>query len=157
MIGAEKPSELCALDLHPAGAALSNATNISRGIVLGDATYGSTRVVGTFDLATGLFVPITGLQVLGYATPEIMNFEVDADGRVTLVGFATHVALNRREAFKWTGVATIPGDLNGSGTIDALDLAILLGAWGSPAGPADLDRDGVVAGGDLAVMFSHWG
>jgi probable HAF family extracellular repeat protein len=47
------------------------------------------------------------------------------------------------------------GDLNGSGTVDAADLAILLGAWGS-SGPADLDGDGAVGAADLAVLLGQW-
>jgi outer membrane protein assembly factor BamB len=52
----------------------------------------------------------------------------------------------------------IPGDLDGDGDVDAADLAILLGAWGScGACPADLDGDGDADGADLAVLLGHWG
>ncbi|MFO0829433.1 MAG: hypothetical protein U0572_14945 [Phycisphaerales bacterium] len=49
-----------------------------------------------------------------------------------------------------------PADLNHSGTVDAADLGILLGAWGG-RGPADLDRDGVVGGADLGILLGAWG
>jgi hypothetical protein len=49
-----------------------------------------------------------------------------------------------------------PADLNGDGVVNAADLAILLGAWGS-AGPGDLDGDGVVGSSDLAVLLGAWG
>lgn len=48
------------------------------------------------------------------------------------------------------------GDLNGSGTVDAADLAILLGAWGS-TGAGDLDGDGGVGASDLAILLGQWG
>ncbi|MBL9121788.1 MAG: hypothetical protein JNL80_17925 [Phycisphaerae bacterium] len=52
--------------------------------------------------------------------------------------------------------APCPVDLNGSGAVDAGDLAILLGEWGG-AGSADFNSNGVVEGGDLAVLLGAWG
>ncbi len=54
-----------------------------------------------------------------------------------------------------------PGDITGDGTVDATDLAMLLGAWG-PCGPfgsvpADLLPDGSVDAGDLAFLLGAWG
>ena len=49
----------------------------------------------------------------------------------------------------------IPGDLNGDGVVDAADLAIMLGAWGT-AGPGDLNGDGVVDAADLAILLGNW-
>jgi hypothetical protein len=51
--------------------------------------------------------------------------------------------------------APCPGDLNGDGTRDAADLALMLGAWGSAAG--DATGDGATDGQDLAVLLSAWG
>ena len=51
------------------------------------------------------------------------------------------------------------GDINGDGTVDAADLALLLGAWG-PAGSspvADLNKDGFVNATDLAYLLGSWG
>ncbi len=48
------------------------------------------------------------------------------------------------------------GDLDGSGAIDADDLARLIGSWGS-GGVADLDGSGAVDAGDLAVLLAGWG
>jgi len=49
-------------------------------------------------------------------------------------------------------------DLDGDGAVDAADLAIVLGAWGSGAGSAaDLDGDGAVDAQDLAVLLGAWG
>jgi len=41
--------------------------------------------------------------------------------------------------------------------VEGGDLAVLLGAWGSPNLTADLDGDGIVAGGDLAMLLGAWG
>jgi hypothetical protein len=47
------------------------------------------------------------------------------------------------------------GDLDGNGTVDAADLAILLGAWGL-TGPGDLDGNGTVDAADLATLLGNW-
>lgn len=61
----------------------------------------------------------------------------------------------------WPGAtsATCVGDLDGSGSVDAADLAIVLGAWGPAHAPIgeDLDGDGDVDAADLAVLLGAWG
>ncbi|MDZ4755588.1 MAG: hypothetical protein SGJ11_13960 [Phycisphaerae bacterium] len=47
------------------------------------------------------------------------------------------------------------GDINNSGAVDASDLAILLGAWGSSGG--DLNGDGTTDASDLATLLGAWG
>lgn len=49
-----------------------------------------------------------------------------------------------------------PADINCDGSIDAADLAVLLGAWGS-SGPGDLNGDGQVNASDLAILLGAWG
>ncbi|MFO0828534.1 MAG: hypothetical protein U0572_10350 [Phycisphaerales bacterium] len=49
------------------------------------------------------------------------------------------------------------GDINGNGTVDAADLAILLGAWGLAGQAADLDGSGIVDAADLAMLLGAWG
>ncbi|MFO0830032.1 MAG: FG-GAP-like repeat-containing protein [Phycisphaerales bacterium] len=49
-----------------------------------------------------------------------------------------------------------PSDLNGDSTVDAADLAVLLGAWGG-TGNADLDASGTVDAADLAIVLGAWG
>ncbi|MGA0172197.1 MAG: right-handed parallel beta-helix repeat-containing protein [Phycisphaerales bacterium] len=48
------------------------------------------------------------------------------------------------------------GDLDDSGDVDGLDLAILFASWGG-GGAADLDDSGVVDGLDLTILFAAWG
>lgn len=68
---------------------------------------------------------------------------------------------------KWRlAMQTLPlGDIDGSGDVNAVDLARLLGAWGDldPAAPidprlpdADLDGDGRVSASDLAILLGDW-
>jgi hypothetical protein len=55
----------------------------------------------------------------------------------------------------------VPGDLNGDGVVDVLDLLILLDTWGTCADPddcpADLNRDGEVDVLDLLILLDNWG
>lgn len=58
-----------------------------------------------------------------------------------------------------TQVVTVPGmpaDLNSDGMVDAYDLAVVLGAWGSSSGAGDLNGDLNVDGTDLSVLLSRW-
>ena len=52
-------------------------------------------------------------------------------------------------------------DLSADGQVDAVDLAMLLSAWGPAADPgalvADLNNDGQVDAADLAVLLMNWG
>jgi 5'-nucleotidase len=48
-----------------------------------------------------------------------------------------------------------PADLDNNSVINAADLSILLGQWGT-GGSADLDGDGMVSGSDLAILLSAW-
>lgn len=49
------------------------------------------------------------------------------------------------------------GDLNGDGLVNAVDLALMLGAWGTSDAVADLNDDGVVDAVDLALLLGAWG
>jgi hypothetical protein len=47
------------------------------------------------------------------------------------------------------------GDLNGDGRVDALDLTVLLAAWGT-SGSGDMNGDGTVNGLDLTDLLAQW-
>lgn len=49
-----------------------------------------------------------------------------------------------------------PGDVSGDGTINGVDLSIVLANWGG-SGTGDVDQDGVVNGADLASVLAGWG
>ena len=51
-------------------------------------------------------------------------------------------------------------DVNNSGAVNGVDLAAVLGAWGTDGqaeGDADITNDGIVDGEDLAYVLSGWG
>jgi len=48
------------------------------------------------------------------------------------------------------------GDLNGDLAVDASDLALFLGQWGSFGGQADLDGNGIVEAADLSILLGAW-
>ncbi|MDZ4753788.1 MAG: hypothetical protein SGJ11_04755 [Phycisphaerae bacterium] len=48
------------------------------------------------------------------------------------------------------------GDLNCDGSVNAADLAILLGSWGGAATAADINCSGVVDAADLALLLGAW-
>jgi hypothetical protein len=48
-----------------------------------------------------------------------------------------------------------PADLNNDNAVNAVDLALLLGAWGT-AGPGDIDGNGTVNAADLAALLGAW-
>jgi hypothetical protein len=51
-----------------------------------------------------------------------------------------------------------PADLDGSGVVNAADLAQILSAWGPNQGhPADFNGDGVINASDLAALLGAWG
>ena len=53
-----------------------------------------------------------------------------------------------------------PGDINGNGAVDGVDLAALLSTWGTDGQgefDCDIDDDGIVSGIDLAFILSGWG
>ena len=54
-------------------------------------------------------------------------------------------------------VVNRPGDINGDGIIDGIDLAFVLSAWGSSNRKADINGDGLVNGMDLSIILSGWG
>lgn len=57
-----------------------------------------------------------------------------------------------------SGGGSCAPDLNGCGSVDTADLAILAQAWGPNAGhAADFNDDDVVNGIDLGFLLGHWG
>ncbi len=50
-----------------------------------------------------------------------------------------------------------PADLNHDGSVNAADLAAMLGSWGAGCSQADLNHDDVVNAADLAQLLGAWG
>ncbi|MEE9129389.1 MAG: FG-GAP repeat protein [Phycisphaerales bacterium] len=53
--------------------------------------------------------------------------------------------------------SSCPWDLDGSGSVGAVDLLILLVNWGRCSCPADFDGDGNVGASDLLALLVNWG
>jgi hypothetical protein len=59
-----------------------------------------------------------------------------------------------------TGSGCCPADVTRNGVVDGVDLAAILGAWGTDGQnqyDCDIDNDGVVSGTDLAFVLGGWG
>lgn len=52
--------------------------------------------------------------------------------------------------------ATHPADIDGNGTVNGVDLAAVLSAFGGPSASADIDHNGIVDGPDLAAVLAGW-
>lgn len=78
----------------------------------------------------------------------------DIPGRIS--GALTGKRTGLRIAALFAGYAQT-SDINGDGVVDAADLAVLLGDWGSSTIHSDLNGDGVVNGFDLGILLGHWG
>lgn len=106
--------------------------------------------------------------------------DVDGDGKFDYLVTAAWDTSQRGKAYIIAGtLGGNPADLDGDGSVDAADLAILLGSWGpcppgppgsagptgpgGPGGPAgedcpgDLDGDNTVGPADLAFLLGQWG
>jgi len=92
----------------------------------------------------------------GVDDPRHSGEELRRCGRGGVVGWAAAVTTALSVGGSADG-RCVPGELNGDGVVDAIDLAILLQAWGAKGGPADLDGSGRVDGADLAVLLGNWG
>ena len=58
------------------------------------------------------------------------------------------------------GCNPCPGDVDGSGAVNGVDLAAVLNSWGTNGGKypgADTNDDGIVDGTDLAEVLNGWG
>jgi len=90
-----------------------------------------------------------------------------AYGHYTLIAYALPVYgevndTNNRLTNKTTPVIiTIPGDLNGDGYVNPVDLGMIAAGWRKQVPPApgnaDVNGDGAVNVADLAYVTAHWG
>jgi hypothetical protein len=73
--------------------------------------------------------------------------------------FSTYGGGNRVIALSGFDSLACSADLDGSGVIDAADLAVLLGDWGDSGGglSSDFNSDCTVNAADLAILLGTWG
>jgi glucose/arabinose dehydrogenase len=98
-------------------------------------------------------------SIEGVAVNQIASFGEDANGEMYIVDHGSTTAGTIFKIIPDAGEAFCkvanPADLDGNGIVDAADLSILLGAWGS-AGPGDLDNSGGVDAADLSILLGAW-
>ncbi|MBL9119404.1 MAG: hypothetical protein JNL80_05785 [Phycisphaerae bacterium] len=122
------------------------------------------EVVLLHDVAGGTTSVVSQRPGIDASIQEYSTASISRDA--STVGFATYgadkiVPHEAPAAFisqvvVWRRVdAAVTGDLNGDGTVNAADLAILLGNWGS-AGASDLNQDGTTDPVDLAILLGAW-
>ncbi len=107
--------------------------------------------------------PADPRSTAGVVVSTSITYDVDQDGDFNFQGVADptsedeaynvllYIAPNEKVVNDCTG------DLDGSGNVDAADLAILIAAWGQTASPANLDGMGTVDAADLAILIAAWG
>ncbi|MBL9121791.1 MAG: hypothetical protein JNL80_17940 [Phycisphaerae bacterium] len=168
---------------------LMNGGSVAPGVGIGTLTIDGTLTLAapvTLDLAIGSseqdHLTIMGNAALnGYLRPSLIDgfvpeigasFEIltctartgtfiDVVPLTPLPNDRRWVAVYDPDSVTILVVPALPcaGDLDLDGNVGQIDLAILLGAWGtdgSPAG-ADLTEDGVVSAPDLAILLGAWG
>lgn len=91
-----------------------------------------------------------------------MDLDMSRDGRYVVVGgkavHANTPGMGSDTYAYFLPAPECPADFDGSGSVDAADLAQLLGAWGpNPGHPADFNEDGIVNAADLAQLLGAWG
>jgi hypothetical protein len=98
--------------------------------------------------------------------PLVFNFKtfLDENGEESLfIGgdFDTAGELSVDSTVRWTTCPELPGDVNGDGIVDTVDLLALLAAWGDCPDPPeecppDFDGDGEVGTADLLLLLANW-
>lgn len=160
----------------PSGSVASNQINDSGGTTNVSYSIVQGGLAGTANLAVDpLFVnPSTADYRLSPSSPAIDSGSNGLVPAGTTVDLAGSPRFFDDPAVADTGAGTAPivdrgaferqvpppppcpADINGSGAVDAADLAALLGAWGTP-GPGDLNADGTVNAADLTTILNSWG
>lgn len=143
-----------------------NALTVSPAPVMGQVEDISVTPLLKMDCAVPPIEPPSVSSSCGAA--PVVTF-VRSDGATALD--APVCRINSPVSVTWTAtdacgltataiqVITVPGlaaDLNMDGMVDAYDLAVILGAWGSDSGVGDINGDGTVDGFDLSAVLSRW-
>jgi len=114
------------------------------------------------DVQVALFASSSTLRV-----PSTITIPKGVESRFFIV--TTDPMIEEREEIVLTAISSavvlratvivdprIPGDLNGDGAVNGVDLGRLLSAWGSANQLADLNQDGAVDGADLGRLLGAW-
>lgn len=156
-------------DIIPIDKAPLGWVNIYPGVDDDLSTPGVIEGIGHARDANSNPAPTTGAFGLGPVSPQS---PMVVDGLLVGTGLdpsaATHPSFVPQDAFidnkpiAGRFAASCPGDLNGDGVVDGVDLLMLLNGWGPcPSAPdlcpGDVNGDGAVDGGDLLVILNGFG
>ena len=156
--------------IHVSGGTLDlRYSNISTDPLFVDPDNGDYRLSAgspCIDAADNEAVPADGLDLDGDGdTDEPIPFDLDGNPRF-IDDLDTEDTGNPDPDYPELPIVDmgayelqIPGDLNGDGCVDQVDLGILLADWGCTGGdcPGDCDHDGDTDQGDLGLLLAHWG
>ena len=162
------------------GGAGPNYLNGSNGTLVGydnsntAGVVGGTKIGDGSGVATGIEIALPLNLLVEYAGTDIKvcvfvngqghdymsNQILGGIGGGANYGEPRNVVMDFIPGVQWftipgAGGTPCVGDLDGSGAVDASDLALLLGGWGGPAG--DLNGDQTTDASDLALLLGAWG
>ena len=125
---------------------------------------GVARAVTTGSFSTVAILPDGTVRAWGAGVPGSSGWPNFGQSTVP-AGLGPVVEVNAGGYFTLAMVrepisSVCPGDINQNGTVDAVDLAMVLTSWGTSGGDyprADVNHDGVVNGPDLGALLGGWG
>lgn len=126
-----------------------------------DGVSGLASVTGEFLPGDGAVMQVTvrhnGVSVWGASDSGVFDLAITISPGDT-IDFAVYggYAFGNTPLRATIAAGACLADLDGSGAVDAVDLALLIGGWGSP-GDADLDGSGAVDASDLSILLGAWG
>jgi 5'-nucleotidase/UDP-sugar diphosphatase len=103
--------------------------------------------------------PLTGLafESIGVSYQQALyNYVVSDAGLNGLISSADYPAAGEGRIVKFTPSSSFPADINGDGTVNALDVAIVLGNWGLTNRAGDANGNGIVEAEDLTIVLGNW-
>jgi 5'-nucleotidase len=103
--------------------------------------------------------PLTGLafEVIGVSYQQaLFNFVVAKNGLNGSITAADYPEGGEGRIVKFVPNPAFPADVNGDGSVNGLDVAIVLSNWGLSGRAGDANADGTVLGDDLAIVLNAW-
>ena len=114
-------------------------------VVNNDGLHGMVEATGTIALAAGRHAIRIEFFERGGGAGLIASWSGPGVAKAVIPAAAL-----------WRGGVDSPADLDNSGAINGVDLALLLGAWGTAGPLGDIDRNGDVGASDLAALLNAW-
>jgi hypothetical protein len=127
-----------------------------------------TGGIGFAELAPGIAQTFfIGDGLTGTGSGDVQVFHAPPDATRLFLGFFDHYGCMEPPGgyadnsgsldvtFELEG--TCPADINADGTVNVLDLLLVLAAWGATSGPEDINGDGIVDVLDLLDLLAAWG